>query len=98
MFGNLWNASLHSSDVGVMTDGTSTLCVSDCPTNSFWFHHFMQGFHEQVGDLIKQDLGITSLLMVKIMRRITLTHEADPANVDTVEFGLYCMISHLGAL
>lgn len=97
-FSNLWQASVHTNQASVMAEGRNMLRVTTCPSNSFWFQRFMRGFHERVGDLVKQNLGISSSIMTVLMEKITDMHEADTSNVRTVELGFYCMLCYLGAL
>ena len=97
-FSNLWQASVHTTQGTVMSEGRNTLRVTTCPSNSFWFQRFMRGFHERVGDLIKQNLGISSAIMSVLMEKIGIMHEVNMDNVRTVELGLYCMLCYLGAL
>ena len=97
-FSNLWQASVHTNQASVMAEGQNMLRVTTCPSNSFWFQRFMRGFHERVGDLVKQNLGISSSIMTVLMEKITDIHEANTSNVCTVELAFYCMLCYLGAL
>ena len=97
-FSNLWQASVHTNQALVMAEGQNALRVTTCPSNSFWFQPFMRGFHERVGDLVKQNLGISSSIMTVLMEKIAGMHEADTSNVCTVELGFHCMLYCLGAL
>ena len=45
---NLWNALVHTSKAGIMSDGTKTMRVTDCPTCLFRYQQFMRGYYEQV--------------------------------------------------
>ena len=72
--------------------------LTDCPMRSFWYQRFMRGYHERVGDLIKQDLGISLAVMVALMAKLTLLHEGKQNDVRTIEIVLYCKILHLGDL
>ena len=69
-----------------------------CPSNYFWFQRFMRGYQERVGDLVKQNLGISSSIMVALMEKIADMHEQKLDQVKTVKLALYCMICYLGAL
>ena len=63
-----------------MAEGRNMLRVTTCPSNSLWFQCFMQGFHERVGDLVKQNLGISSIMNM-LMEKIAHMHESDYDNV-----------------
>ena len=96
---NLWQASVHTNQASVMAEGQSMLRVTTCPSNSFWFQcWFMRGFHERVGNLVKQNLGLSSSIMTMLMEKIANMREADTSNACAVELGFYCMIYYLGAL
>ena len=81
-----------------MAEGQNTMRVTTCPSNSFWFECFMWGYHERVGDLVKQNLGICFSIMVELMEKITDMQEQNLDNVKMVELAFYCMICYLGAL
>lgn len=76
---------MHTNQTSVMDEGGKAMRVTTCPSNSFWFQYFMQGFHERVGDLVKQNVGISSSIMIGLMEKIVNMHETDTNNIHTLE-------------
>lgn len=68
-YANMWRASLHGSESSVISRDVTKLFTTTCPTHGEWFERFQKGLHERMGDMIKQDLGISIELIHALMSR-----------------------------
>ena len=68
-FANMWGASIRGSEGAVISRDTAKLFITTCPTHGVWSERFSKGMHERMGDLVKQDLGITIEQMHALMKR-----------------------------
>ena len=75
--------------------------VTDCPTSSMWFDHFMMGCHSRMGDIVKKDFAVSIEVLHELMRR--LDQDWDRATtaeekLRTAEIGTFCVVCFCGML
>jgi hypothetical protein len=64
-FSNLFHASADSS-INTLSLGPSSAksFLTTCPTQSMWFEHFSKGCLKHMGQEVKQDLAVSTSLML----------------------------------
>jgi hypothetical protein len=56
--------------------------ISNTPTESEWFNHFMTGLQSRIGERRKQDAAISIALMIELQKRLELEWQAATARND----------------
>lgn len=101
-YANMWRASLHGSESSVIARDVTKLFTTTCPTHGEWFERFQKGLHERMGDLVKQDLGISINLMHALMDRYEVPWEVAGNNrkcqQETLFPALFCIVAFCCAL
>ena len=101
-FANMWRASLHGSESSVIARDVTKLFTTTCPTHGEWFERFQKGLHERMGDMVKQDLGISIELIHALMSRYEVRWEAAGQNrrrqQEVLFPALFCIVAFCCAL
>ena len=101
-FANMWRASLHGSKSSVIARDVTKLFTTTCPTHGEWFERFQKGLHERMGDMVKQDLGISIELIHALMSRYEARWEAAGQNrrrqQEVLFPALFCIVAFCCAL
>jgi hypothetical protein len=104
--GAVWEASVESKDQTVTVRDMTKSFVTTNLTKLQWFSRFMEGMHERMGDMTKQDEAISVELMGALMEefekdwvRVTSGLERSDAEVAEVLFpALFSVLACCGAL
>jgi len=56
---NVYHASKHVSKLVTMAKDIRKTAVTDSPTYGLWFERFMYGCHKRMGEILKQDMGMS---------------------------------------
>jgi len=56
---NVYHASKHVSKLVTMAKDIRKTAITDSPTYGLWFESFMYGCHKRMGEILKQDMGIS---------------------------------------
>jgi hypothetical protein len=67
-FSNAYHASKEGLDAMVMAKDTRKLTVTKCPTYSQWFEKFMKGCHKRMGEIVRPDRALSSLILLEILK------------------------------
>jgi hypothetical protein len=107
--GAVWEASVESKDQTVIVRDMTKSFVTTNPTKTksqWFFSRFMEGMHERMGDMRKQDEAISVELMGALMEefekdwvRVTSGLEKTDAEAAEVLFpALFLLLAYCGAL
>ena len=58
---------MHTIQESVIECAMIKLYVTSCPTNRFWFEHFMGDLHSHMRDDHRPDTAISSFVMKKML-------------------------------
>ena len=100
-FSNVWGASIHALQTGVMARDVIKIFVTKCPSYSLWFERFVRGMHARMGDDHRPDAAVSNKVMHALMRRVDVDYyEADDGEARSfiIRCGLYFMAGYLGSL
>jgi hypothetical protein len=68
-FSNLYHASAEgAASMASLGRDVAKTYLTTCPTQSLWFERFAKGCLRRMGQEVHQDLAVTSLIMVELLR------------------------------
>jgi hypothetical protein len=79
-FSNVYHASAEAQDAMVMAKDTRKLTMTKCATYGLWFERFMKGCHKRMGEIVRPDRALSSIILLEILKLIeedwlTLPHK-----------------------
>ena len=100
-YSNLYNASAEASlSMASLGRDTSKMFLTQCTTQGIWFEKFTRGCLSRMGEVVRQDLAVTSALMKELLQLIDehWLAESDPwKQSELASIGLYCASAFLGS-
>ncbi len=69
-FSNVYHASAEAQDAMVMAKDTKKLTVTKCATYGLWFERFMKGCHKRMGEIVRPDRALSSVILLEILKLI----------------------------
>jgi hypothetical protein len=79
-FSNVYHASKEGLDAMVMAKDTQKMTVTKCPTDGQWFEKFMKGCHKRMGEIVKPDRALSSIILLEILKLLELDWANHPEN------------------
>ncbi len=78
-YSNAYHASVEGQNAMVMARDRKML-VTKCPSYGLWYERFMRGCHKCMGDIVKPDRAISSILLLEILKVIEQDWSSNPMN------------------
>ena len=100
---NLYGASAVGSRETLSLVGATSKAsghLSNCPTQSLWFGRFFLGCRKRMGQIVKQDLGLSIEIFLALLEELTARKEAS-VGFEREEFTCvyaYSVLSYCGSL
>ncbi len=79
-YSNVYHASVQGSNSMVMAKDTKKLMVTDCPTYGLWFEKFMKGCHKRMGEIVRPDRALSSVILLEILNLLDEEWFNNPQN------------------
>ncbi|KAL7574850.1 hypothetical protein ACA910_010687 [Epithemia clementina (nom. ined.)] len=78
-----------------MTKRKCSTFITNSPANLLWFKHFMDGYHERMGDVKVQDTALSINVLLGIQEMLEETWAQDQTTMDATKFFELATTSHL---
>jgi hypothetical protein len=69
-FSNFFHASHWGEALSVMAYETQKLITTPCPTYGYWYQRFSLGMHKRMGDVVRSDYAVTSLIVKELLEQL----------------------------
>jgi hypothetical protein len=79
-FSNVYHSSKEGLDAIIMAKDTQKMTVTKCPMYGQWFEKFMKGCHKQMGEIVKPDRALSSIILLEILKLLELDWANHPEN------------------